>query len=127
MIGSLGLPELLLIFLIVVVIFGAGKLPQLGKGLGDGIRNFRESMRAGAEAFLGRRIFRSETLWRSVFRWMPSERAARMRFPSDKRTAPVMYFFSNSFRARSRLIPCVNNSSMTCWSFESRFTPRLQL
>jgi sec-independent protein translocase protein TatA len=49
MIGSLGLPELLLIFLIVVVIFGAGKLPQLGKGLGDGIRNFRESMRAGAE------------------------------------------------------------------------------
>jgi sec-independent protein translocase protein TatA len=37
MLGSLGLPELLVIFLIVIVIFGAGKLPQLGKGLGDGI------------------------------------------------------------------------------------------
>ncbi|HTD52878.1 MAG TPA: twin-arginine translocase TatA/TatE family subunit [Thermoanaerobaculia bacterium] len=45
MFGSLGLPELLLIFLIVIVIFGAGKLPQLGKGLGDGIRNFKDSLK----------------------------------------------------------------------------------
>jgi len=50
MLGSLGFPELLLIFLIVVVIFGAGKLPQLGKGLGEGIRNFKDSMKSGADA-----------------------------------------------------------------------------
>jgi sec-independent protein translocase protein TatA len=49
MLGSLGLPELLVIFLIVLVIFGAGKLPQLGKGLGEGIKNFRGSMKSGAE------------------------------------------------------------------------------
>jgi sec-independent protein translocase protein TatA len=49
MLGSLGLPELLVIFLIVLVIFGAGKLPQLGKGLGEGIKNFRSSMKSGAE------------------------------------------------------------------------------
>ncbi|MGH9443716.1 MAG: twin-arginine translocase TatA/TatE family subunit [Thermoanaerobaculia bacterium] len=49
MLGSLGLPELLVIFLIVLVIFGAGKLPQLGKGLGEGIKNFRNSVKAGAE------------------------------------------------------------------------------
>ena len=43
MFGSLGLPELLIILLIVIIIFGANKLPQLGKGFGQGLRNFRES------------------------------------------------------------------------------------
>jgi sec-independent protein translocase protein TatA len=45
MFGSLGIPELLLILLIVIIIFGAGKLPQLGRGLGEGIRNFRNSLK----------------------------------------------------------------------------------
>lgn len=49
MLGSLGLPELLVIFLIVLVIFGAGKIPQVGRGLGEGIKNFRDSMKSGAE------------------------------------------------------------------------------
>ncbi len=49
MFGSLGVPELLLILLIVIIIFGAGKLPQLGKGMGEGIRNFRESLKGGQE------------------------------------------------------------------------------
>jgi sec-independent protein translocase protein TatA len=44
---NLGLPELLLILAIVVILFGAGKLPQLGKGLGEGIRNFKQSMKEG--------------------------------------------------------------------------------
>ncbi len=42
--GSLGPTELLLILLIVIIIFGARKLPDLGKSLGDGIRNFKKSM-----------------------------------------------------------------------------------
>jgi sec-independent protein translocase protein TatA len=42
---GLGVPELLLILVIVVVIFGAGKLPQLGRGLGEGISNFRSGLR----------------------------------------------------------------------------------
>ena len=41
---GIGMPELFIIFLIVLVIFGAGKLPQLGKGLGQGISNFREGL-----------------------------------------------------------------------------------
>ena len=49
MLGSLGFPELLVIFLIVLVIFGAGKLPQLGKGIGEGIKNFRNSVKSGTE------------------------------------------------------------------------------
>jgi sec-independent protein translocase protein TatA len=44
---NLGLPELLVILVIVIVIFGAGKLPQLGKGFGEGIKNFRDAMRDG--------------------------------------------------------------------------------
>lgn len=42
--GSLGPTELLLILLIVIIIFGARKLPDLGKSLGDGIKNFKKSM-----------------------------------------------------------------------------------
>lgn len=45
----IGFQELLLIFLIVVLIFGASKLPQLGRGLGEGIRNFRKGMRNDAD------------------------------------------------------------------------------
>jgi sec-independent protein translocase protein TatA len=49
MIGSFGLPELLVILVIVVVIFGASKLPQLGRGLGEGISNFREGLSKGKD------------------------------------------------------------------------------
>ncbi len=45
MFGSLGMPELLVILVIVVVIFGANKIPQLGKGLGEGIRNFKSAVK----------------------------------------------------------------------------------
>lgn len=45
MFGSLGLPELLILLAIVVLIFGVNKLPKLGKGLGEGIRNFKSSIR----------------------------------------------------------------------------------
>ena len=45
MFGSLGVPELLIILLIVIIIFGANKLPQLGKGIGQGLRNFKESVK----------------------------------------------------------------------------------
>lgn len=43
--GPIGVPELLLILLILVIIFGASKLPQLGKGLGEGITNFKKGLK----------------------------------------------------------------------------------
>jgi sec-independent protein translocase protein TatA len=49
MFGSLGTGELLVILLIVIIIFGVNKIPQLGKGLGEGIRNFKSALRAGQE------------------------------------------------------------------------------
>ena len=42
---TLGVTELLVIFLIIVVIFGASKLPQLGRGLGEGISNFKKGLK----------------------------------------------------------------------------------
>ncbi len=44
--GPLGFPELILIFLIIVVLFGASRLPQLGRGLGEGISNFKRGLRS---------------------------------------------------------------------------------
>ncbi len=41
--AGLGAPELLLILVIVLVVFGAGKLPQIGNALGRSIREFRET------------------------------------------------------------------------------------
>jgi len=46
---GLGIPELLIILVIVVVIFGATRLPQLGKGLGEGIRNFKSATKEPPE------------------------------------------------------------------------------
>jgi sec-independent protein translocase protein TatA len=45
MFGSLGMGELLVILVIVILIFGVNKLPQLGKGLGEGIRNFKSAIK----------------------------------------------------------------------------------
>ena len=42
---GLGVQELVLILLIVVVLFGASRLPQLGKGLGEGISNFKRGLK----------------------------------------------------------------------------------
>ena len=49
LIGTLGLPELLIILFIVFLIFGASKLPQLGSGLGEGIKNFKKSIKGSRE------------------------------------------------------------------------------
>jgi sec-independent protein translocase protein TatA len=44
---GLGVTELVIILVIVIVLFGASRLPQIGRGLGEGISNFKKSMRSG--------------------------------------------------------------------------------
>lgn len=46
---GLGIGELLVILVIVLIIFGAGKLPEIGEGLGRGIRSFRKAVRTPDE------------------------------------------------------------------------------
>ena len=47
--GSLGLPEILLILLIVVFLFGARRIPEIARGMGEGIRGFRTSLKGADE------------------------------------------------------------------------------
>jgi sec-independent protein translocase protein TatA len=41
--GRIGLPELLIILVIIILIFGANRLPEIGRGIGKGIRNFKDA------------------------------------------------------------------------------------
>ncbi|MCF6289465.1 MAG: twin-arginine translocase TatA/TatE family subunit [Desulfobacterales bacterium] len=46
---GLGMPELIVILVIIVIIFGAGKLPEIGSGIGKGIKNFKKATREESE------------------------------------------------------------------------------
>ncbi len=47
--GSIGPGELLLIAFVALLVFGAGRVADIGKGLGQGIRNFKEGLREGSD------------------------------------------------------------------------------
>ena len=47
MFGTLGIWEILGILIVVALLFGGKKLPELGKGLGEGIKNFKDSFKKG--------------------------------------------------------------------------------
>ncbi len=49
MIPTLGPMELVIILVIIIVLFGANRLPQIGKGIGEGIKNFKRGMKAAEE------------------------------------------------------------------------------
>jgi sec-independent protein translocase protein TatA len=46
---GLGFPEIILILVIVILLFGTSRIPELGRGLGEGIRNFKKSVKGDDE------------------------------------------------------------------------------
>ena len=49
MFGSLGFGEIMVVLLILVFIFGTSRIPELGKGLGEGIKNFKRAVKGEEE------------------------------------------------------------------------------
>ena len=47
MLGRIGIPELIIILMIIILIFGANRLPEIGRGIGKGIRNFKDATKDG--------------------------------------------------------------------------------
>jgi len=46
---GIGMPELIIILVIILIIFGAGKLPEIGSGIGKGIKNFKKATKDAEE------------------------------------------------------------------------------
>jgi sec-independent protein translocase protein TatA len=54
--GSVGLPEILLIALVALLLFGAGRIADIGKGLGQGIKNFKQGLKEADEVDADRKL-----------------------------------------------------------------------
>ena len=50
MLESIGMPELLVILVLAVLLFGSSKIPELAKGLGQGIRNFKDALKESKDS-----------------------------------------------------------------------------
>ena len=54
--GPIGIQELLIILLIAVILFGGKKIPEIGKGLGEGIKHFKNALKGGDEPPISPRV-----------------------------------------------------------------------
>ena len=85
MFGGIGMPELLVILVIVLIIFGANKLPQIGEGLGKGIRDFKKGIKDKEEINITskkRKRLEKKTKGKRPFRIIHKGKLKREKVPS---------------------------------------------
>lgn len=58
--GPLGMPEILIIALIIIILFGARRIPEVAKGLGEGIRHFKSGMRGDETREIDEKRYRDD-------------------------------------------------------------------
>jgi sec-independent protein translocase protein TatA len=58
--GSISFPEILIILVIIVLLFGARRIPELARGLGEGIRNFKSGMKGDERKEIDERRYRED-------------------------------------------------------------------
>jgi sec-independent protein translocase protein TatA len=88
MFGSIGFTELILILVIVLIIFGAGKLPQLGEGLGKAIKGFKKSVHE-ADAIEAEAQAQAQTQTEGVSQGQPMQSAAQVSQAAPSIQVPV--------------------------------------
>jgi sec-independent protein translocase protein TatA len=80
--GNIGFSEILIIALVAVVLFGAGKIADVGKGLGQGIKNFKQGLREAED--IGSEKGESKVLPAAEVKELRSEREGTA--PTDKKS-----------------------------------------
>jgi sec-independent protein translocase protein TatA len=63
--GDIGLPELLVIFIIILVLFGPGKLPDVGKAIGEALRGFKKALQEPDKNIVERSLEKDDANTRS--------------------------------------------------------------
>lgn len=62
MLGDIGLPELLVIFIIILILFGPGKLSDVGKAIGEALRGFKKALQEPDKTFAERSHDKDENM-----------------------------------------------------------------
>ncbi len=88
--GSIGMPELLIILVVVMLIFGGKKIPELMGGLGKGVRSFKKGLNNPDEEELGdleAKAARAEAARKKIEEAQKAEAAARLESKSEEKQA----------------------------------------
>jgi sec-independent protein translocase protein TatA len=87
MLGGLGAPELIVIALIALLLFGAGRIADIGKGLGQGIKNFKQGLKEAGDEDKDEKVEKSEKAEKSEKKADKSEKSEKAEKKKDEAEA----------------------------------------